>query len=672
PAPAQPTPPPGVATKPTDAFAEDRWTASNIVEARDATAGLANVLSDGRLVLPADAVLWDVDFLADEEIVKPVYLRLEGVDGTEATVKYGERGWDLSGNRARLDELSSVRITTSGVTGTGKTGFVSCIFAFRSRSFRIVFPVRLVADQSLLVLSAATVTHELSTHLMQSRLYYSRAVWNSIDDATLGILLSRFTVLVKNRETPLVELVDPTPVGLVGNLLGFRAPGLGEETDLDKAYRRGAREDHIPVPSGGVFAEAVLGRFNSAERLDITRFWDWADSPIPVQAPDIAPLAAGSRGTDDDLRPGQLSSPVLNIVNPPGLPDPTGMAGVLAAIQNGMMFRDMSGLAGTIGLAQAGVAAAQQGAQHAAEQAGLNAAVAAELGGKVAEIVGKLIAAWTTGGASAAAGGAADAGSGGGIINAAKGMSKSGSLLNYARDMDARGVEHPSVEASGAEGSGGGSSAGEGQPRASSATGAWEGDAAGASLGLGGSGPTGAMGTFARWVKEAATGGVPDPVTTLLETAKKWKIPLTTRAAAEAIWKEIGIFDALTLADEKVPDAKKLAILREATKSAIAATKNPDIKKELQNVMVAANKLAVLAVATKRNLSLNEAVEDAIAKGMSLEQANKLGDEKVSDAEKLKILRAITQSAIAKTTDPKLKKELQDLVTAIDKTTVSP
>jgi hypothetical protein len=602
-APAQPTPPPGVPTKPSDAFAEDRWTASNIVEARDATGGLANVLNDGRLVLPADAVLWDVDFLADEEIVKPVYLRLEGIDGTDTAVKYGEHGWDLSGNRLRLDELSSVRITTLGVTGTGKTGFVSCIFAFRSRSFRIVFPVRLVADQSLLVLSAATVTHELSTHLMQSRLYYSRAVWNSIDDATLGILLSRFTVQVKNREVPLVELVDPTPVGLVGNLLGFRAPGLGEETDLDKVYRRPAREDHIPVPSGGVFAEAVLGRFNSAERLDITRFWDWADSPIPVQAPDIAPLGSGSRGTVDDLKPGQLSSPVLNIVNPPSLPDPTGMAGVLAAIQNGMMFRDMSGLAGTIGLAQAGVAAAQQGAQHAAEQAGLNAAVAAELGAKVGEIVGKLIAAWTTGGAGAAAGGAAGGGSAGGIINAAKGMSKSGSLLNYAREMDVRGVEHPSVDGSGAEGSGGGSSVGGDQSRTSSGTGTWEGDAAGASLGLGGGpGAVGAMGTFAQWVANAATGVVwpvkSKVVKGLLAAAKEWKLPLT-EAAAEAIADEMSLGQATKLGEDPPTDkeaakklaAEKLAILRQVTQSVIAKTKDVKLKKELQDLIAAVDKL---------------------------------------------------------------------------------
>ena len=33
-------------------------------------------------------------------------------------------------------------------------------------------------------------------------------------------------------------------------------------------------EEIIPLPSGGVFAEAVLGRYNAAEKLDLTRFWN--------------------------------------------------------------------------------------------------------------------------------------------------------------------------------------------------------------------------------------------------------------------------------------------------------------------------------------------------------------------------------------------------------------
>ena len=61
----------------------------------------------------------------------------------------------------------------------------------------------------------------------------------------------------------------------------------------------------VPIPTGGVFAEAVLWRSNSAEKLDITRFWNWQDSPIPLAAPDIAPLQAGSRAQNVNLTPGQ-------------------------------------------------------------------------------------------------------------------------------------------------------------------------------------------------------------------------------------------------------------------------------------------------------------------------------------------------------------------------------
>ncbi len=103
----------------------------------------------------------------------------------------------------------------------------------------------------------------------------------------------------------------------------------------------------VPIPTGGVFAEAVLGRSNSAEKLDITRFWNWQDSPIPLQPPEIAAISTGTRATPDTLTPGQLGAPVLNLMGPTQLPDPAGLSAVLGALANGNMFRDMSGLAGT-------------------------------------------------------------------------------------------------------------------------------------------------------------------------------------------------------------------------------------------------------------------------------------------------------------------------------------
>jgi hypothetical protein len=61
------------------------------------------------------------------------------------------------------------------------------------------------------------------------------------------------------------------------------------------------------------FAEAVLGRFNSAEKLDITRFWNWQDSPIPIQPSDSADHRGLARAIDAAIAPGQPSTPIVSI-----------------------------------------------------------------------------------------------------------------------------------------------------------------------------------------------------------------------------------------------------------------------------------------------------------------------------------------------------------------------
>jgi len=296
----------------------------------------------------------------------------------------------------------------------------------------------------------------LIDHLRDNRLYYSQAIWRALDPATIGILLSGYTWPLDGKAKPLVEFVDPNPVAIIANYLVLRISGDDESEhtawlDKKKIKVGSRREDQVPVPSGGVFAEAVLGRFNSAEKLDITRFWNWQDSPIPIQAPDIAAIQAGSRRDPDNTVPGQLSAPVLNIVNPPSLPDPQGMGAILAAIQNGNMFRDMSGLAATIGLAQAGLAGAQQGATDAAAQAGKNAEVAAQFGAKLAETAAKVVAAYFTGGASLAGGG--------GVEGMAGGISGQGAKINQGEKLDQK---RNAKDAGGSNGAGNGSSGGAG------------------------------------------------------------------------------------------------------------------------------------------------------------------------------------------------------------------
>jgi hypothetical protein len=241
------------------------------------------------------------------------------------------------------------------------------------------------APVTVLTLTGGGVWQNLVDHLMANRLHYSQAVFRSLDPATVTLLLSNYSYKGK----PVTVQIDPQPVTTAGNYLVFKTHvNPDADTEEGAAWKqwldehgvsfKDVKEDLVPLPSGGVFAEAVLGRYNGAEKLDITRFWNWQDSPIPLVAPEIAPLQLGSRGTEEDLKAQPFSQPLINIVNPTSLPDPVGMAGVLQAIQNGNMFRDMSGLAATIGLAQAGMQTTADAATAANTQAGSNMATAAK------------------------------------------------------------------------------------------------------------------------------------------------------------------------------------------------------------------------------------------------------------------------------------------------------
>ena len=164
---------------------------------------------------------------------------------------------------------------------------------------------------------------------MANRLHYSQAMFRSLDAATLGTVLAGFTY----RGIPVSQFVDSQPIASTANYLVFRVnvTTTGDAEDArwapeQEAWRKwlklrgldrpAPKSEIIPLPSGGVFAEAVLGRFNAAEKMDLTRFWNWQDSPIPIVAPEIAPLEAGSRAQSDEIRPGQLSQPVLSNPGP--------------------------------------------------------------------------------------------------------------------------------------------------------------------------------------------------------------------------------------------------------------------------------------------------------------------------------------------------------------------
>ena len=185
---------------------------------------------------------------------------------------------------------------------------------------------------------------ELHAHLQANRGHYTRAVLERLDSASLVSLLAGVSWLGK----PLVDQVEPHAIAVTGNFLVLRAPagpndpsGVdGSRTwadllrDRDIDFQR-QETRLIPIPTGGVFAEAVLGRSNAAEKLDITRFWNWQDSPIPLQPTEIAPVATGSRGTTEDLLPGQFGAPVVSIERPTAVPDPSGLGAALGVLASG-------------------------------------------------------------------------------------------------------------------------------------------------------------------------------------------------------------------------------------------------------------------------------------------------------------------------------------------------
>ncbi len=390
--------------------------------------------------LSGDAKLTAISF--DGISIERVRLDQPGTpaDDTTFLVPAGSEQIDLT-TVTFLRSLEAIHVSKGNSTDTAGT----MILRFESKGQQGRLDIDLTLKNTTSLQKAAYIEAdpsnrkgELLAHLQANRAHYTREVLLDLDSAALVMLLSGTSW--KGR--PLADQVEPNPVSVAGNFLVLRAPV--DETDdagLDNAGttwkslldQRGldfkTKDSRlIPIPTGGVFAEAVLGRSNSAEKLDITRFWNWQDSPIPLQPTEIAPISAGSRAQAENLTPGQLGSPVLNITNPTNLPDPAGLGASFTALGN-QIFRDMSGLAAT---------------QAAAQAAGANTLDAATAAGKLASDNFKI----ATDQAVAMGQAAVDlwkihksSSKGSGKDSSGSNASTDGAMINQGRDLDERGVK---------------------------------------------------------------------------------------------------------------------------------------------------------------------------------------------------------------------------------------
>lgn len=138
-------------------------------------------------------------------------------------------------------------------------------------------------------------------HVLENTIRYSQAVWSGLGAEERAMILERFTIAVPRSggtdigaNVPLMDCVTNQILGFYGNcmIMPFAYPAemanvLGtsskELQDALYSYHTKAfriRDTTISLGTDGMIGEAILGKSNSSEKIDITRFWNWKDSPI--------------------------------------------------------------------------------------------------------------------------------------------------------------------------------------------------------------------------------------------------------------------------------------------------------------------------------------------------------------------------------------------------------
>jgi hypothetical protein len=282
------------------------------------------------------------------------------------------------------EPLTSVRIGDEDVAikaddaiGPPRIWDVSCVLQDNQGTFVSAFPgsqssIRMPmvyaigADRLPPVFSYADLLHveTLFQHVVRNTAYYSREVWRSLTPEERVILLEPYTIgppipTVPSPldEIPLLNCVTNQVLGFFGNsmILPFHVPP--NDVELSTAaiqdalltfHREGgpAARTSIALPTHGVLGEGILGRCNACEKIDLTRFWNWQDSPIEA-ADNPVGFPGATLGSKPATAPATLV-PQGDITLIQGMTAPdssTNLAGVLAAAAEPQLTADVTGAA---------------------------------------------------------------------------------------------------------------------------------------------------------------------------------------------------------------------------------------------------------------------------------------------------------------------------------------
>jgi Papain-like cysteine protease AvrRpt2 len=198
---------------------------------------------------------------------------------------------------------------------------------------------------------------KLLEHLNDHVELYHRFIWMAMDPNRRFLLLDGLIAPDAGGRS-VASVVENRIIGIVGNSLVMPV-ALGQKLDTTYEFADATPEDlrhlyaidarpamRISIPTAGVFAEAVMGRCNSCEVIDDSRFWRWEDAPIPDRPTAINPLSTASRRqAPPSLAPDAFPDPLVRMQTAPRAPDPTGLAAAVQALGTNNIFRDLTGVA---------------------------------------------------------------------------------------------------------------------------------------------------------------------------------------------------------------------------------------------------------------------------------------------------------------------------------------
>jgi hypothetical protein len=285
------------------------------------------------------------------------------------------------GTALPIDRIRSIRVSIEAAKDTNPSDLDVVPFfvlaELRGRAlwldFSFVTSRAQPAEITVLQLHPPVDVSEIANRLMAAQLYYSQRIWMRAERQALLMQLSRYVYdFGGGQSVRVVEYIDPVPVTVAGNYVAFRFTYETDETW--KAWKAKELKDDrprvslVPLPTGGVFAEAVMGEFNSGEKLDATRFWKWQESPIPNLAPEIADAIAGQHTKVGAPSPTAMPDSVLSLQAALPLPALGGSDVLLKQLMVSKLFNDMSGVDITKGLLKASIEAARDGDAAALKQ----------------------------------------------------------------------------------------------------------------------------------------------------------------------------------------------------------------------------------------------------------------------------------------------------------------